>query len=124
MVSMLIRKTANPADYVLEGVLKVPVAYMAAIRNDGTLVPVTAHVEVRIWGRGVSNMFESDVFVLHYVTFATPRDHVEGAASRDLVWGQRRLGIWNWRGMDGCCATSEDEESCPPHGCPPHGGRV
>lgn len=117
MVSMMmIRETSNPADYVLEGVLNFPVAQMAVMRKDGTLVPVTAHVEVRVLGRCVSNMFESNILVLHYVTFATPWDQVEGAASRDLVLGQRRREICNRGGMDGCHATSEDEDSCPPHG--------
>lgn len=87
MVSIVIRKTAEPVDYVRDGVLELVVADMTMMRDRGTLVPVTAHVEERIWVRVVSDVLESDVFVLHYVTFATPWDQAEGAASLDLGWG-------------------------------------
>lgn len=118
MVSIVIRITAKPLDYVQQGIVEFDVADMATIRNLGTLVPVTAHVEERIRGRVVSNVFESGVFVLHYVTFGTPWDQAEGAASLDLSWGQRRPGILNRGGVDGWTTSEgEDEESCPPtHG--------
>lgn len=120
MVSIMIRKTAKPVDYARQWILEFEVANMAMMRNLGTLVPVTAHVEERIRGRVVSNVFESGVFVLHYVTFGTPWDQVGGASSLDLSWGQRLPGISNRGGVDGCTTSEhedEDAESCPaPHG--------
>lgn len=115
-IIIVIRKTTKPVDEAREGVLENVLADMAMMRDLGTLVPVTANVEERIRDRVVPNVTESDVVVLHYVTFATPWDHVEGAASLDLGWGQRRrAGIWNWGGVDDGCTAGEDEENCLPY---------
>lgn len=117
MVSIVIRKPTKPVDDVRERVLELDAADMAMMRDLGTLVPVTAHVEEGIRRSVASRVFESDVSVLRYVAFGTPWVHVEGAASLDLVWGQCPPRNWDCGGVDGCTASQEDEESClPPHG--------
>lgn len=63
------------------------------VRKGGTLVPITAHAEVRIWARTSDTV--SSGFIFHDVAFRTPWDHVEGTASLDLCWSQGRRGSWN-----------------------------
>lgn len=89
-------------------------AHMAMVRNLSALIPLAANIKGRIWARGDSGT-ESSSLVLYYVTLGTPWDHVKGAASLDLGWGQRRRGSCS-RGRMNSCGTGYDEERyCTPH---------